>query len=147
MDMARCTAPVRGHQSASAAANCPACGGRYGRHNSGYRSYSAPSYSPALRSGSGRSSGGGSSRSIKPRWSEQVRPCFTRLKKLGRSHPSVIMSKTWQSDLTFGTSSSAMRGTTGRGSPRNCTICLSHAVSPSGSARRTLASACRYFEQ
>lgn len=67
--MARCTAPVRGHRSASAAANCPACGGRYGRHNSGYRSYSPPSYSPVLRSGGGRSNGGGSGRSIKPRWS------------------------------------------------------------------------------
>jgi hypothetical protein len=66
--MARCTAPVNGHRSASAAANCPACGGRYGRY-SGYRSYSPPSYSPSLISGSGRSSGGGSSRSSKPRWS------------------------------------------------------------------------------
>ena len=28
-DMARCTAPVRGHRSASAAADCPVCGGRY----------------------------------------------------------------------------------------------------------------------
>lgn len=26
--MVRCTAPVRGHSSASAAANCPACRGR-----------------------------------------------------------------------------------------------------------------------
>lgn len=68
--MARCTAPVKGHRSASAAANCPACGGRYSRHNSsGYRSYSPSSYSPPLRSGDGRSSGGGSGRSIKPRWS------------------------------------------------------------------------------
>ena len=36
--MARCTAPVRGHRSASAAAACPACRGR----SSGYRSYSSP---------------------------------------------------------------------------------------------------------
>lgn len=63
--MARCTAPVRGHQSASAAANCPACGGRY----SGYRAYSSSSYSSAIRSGGGRSSGGSSGRSAKPRWS------------------------------------------------------------------------------
>lgn len=68
--MARCTAPVRGHSSASAAANCPACGGRYGRYSgSGYGSYSPPSYSPSLSSGGGRSSGGGSVRSSKPRWS------------------------------------------------------------------------------
>lgn len=63
--MARCTAPVRGHRSASAAANCPACSGRYG----GYRSYSPSSYSPSLTSGGSRSSVGSSVRSSKPRWS------------------------------------------------------------------------------
>ena len=71
--MARCTAPVRGHHSAAAAADCPACGGRYGKKNSfrvygsgysDYGSYSSPSYS------SGRSSTGGSGRRTrKPRWS------------------------------------------------------------------------------
>jgi hypothetical protein len=73
--MARCTAPVRGHRTASARAECPACGGRggYGGY-SGYRSYSppsysSPSYSSSGSSGGGRSSGGGSSRSTKPRWS------------------------------------------------------------------------------
>lgn len=41
--MARCTAPVRGHRTASGRAECPACGGRggYGGY-SGYRLYSAP---------------------------------------------------------------------------------------------------------
>src|SRR5436853_5711632 len=69
--MARCTAPVRGHRSASAAADCPACGGRYGRYSgySSYGSYSSPSYSSSGSSGGGRSSGGGSGRSAKPRWS------------------------------------------------------------------------------
>jgi hypothetical protein len=68
--MARCTAPVRGHRSASAAADCPACGGRYGRYGgySSYSSYSAPSYSSAASSGGG-SSGGGSGSSARPRWS------------------------------------------------------------------------------
>ena len=68
--MARCTAPVRGHRTASGAANCPACRGRYGRHRgySRYRSYSPPSYSPSRNRGSGRSSGG-SSRTTQPRWS------------------------------------------------------------------------------
>lgn len=63
--MARCTAPVRGHRSASAAADCPACGSRYGRYSGygGYPSYSSPSYSS---SGSGR---GGSGSSARPRWS------------------------------------------------------------------------------
>ncbi|OIB01447.1 TIR domain protein [Paenibacillus sp. LC231] len=69
--MARCTAPVNGHRSASAAANCPACRGRYGRYGSGggYNSYSPSTYSSSLTSGGGRSSGGGSVRSSKPRWS------------------------------------------------------------------------------
>lgn len=65
--MARCTAPSRGHRTASGAAACPACGGR----SRGYSSY--PSYSPPYSSnrssyGSG-SSGSGSSRSRKPSWS------------------------------------------------------------------------------
>lgn len=62
--MARCTAPVRGHSSASARANCPACGSRYGR---GYGSYSSSysSGSGSSYSGSGRSIGSVSSR---PRW-------------------------------------------------------------------------------
>lgn len=70
--MARCTAPIHGHRTASGAANCPACGGRYGgyRSNSGYGSYSPSSYSPSRSSGGGLSSGGGSSRSAKPRWSK-----------------------------------------------------------------------------
>ena len=69
--MARCTAPVRGHRSASARANCPACGGRYGGYSgySGYGSYSPSSSTPSRSSGVSRSSGGGSSRSSKPRWS------------------------------------------------------------------------------
>jgi len=69
--MARCTAPVRGHRSASAAADCPACGSRYGRYGgySGYGSYSSPSYSSTGSSGGGRSSGGGSGSSARPRWS------------------------------------------------------------------------------
>ncbi|TNH76502.1 toll/interleukin-1 receptor domain-containing protein [Aeromonas caviae] len=62
--MARCTAPVRGHSSAAAAAACPAC--RYrsrGYSSSSYSDYSAYSYSPSSSSGSS-----GSSRSARPRW-------------------------------------------------------------------------------
>lgn len=69
--MARCTAPTRGHRTASAAADCPACGSRYSRYG-GYSSYgsrSYPSYSSSGSSGGRRSSGGGSGRSTRPRWS------------------------------------------------------------------------------
>lgn len=63
--MARCTAPSRGHRSAAAAANCPACSGRYSRHGSGgYSSYSTSSYSPSRISSSGTNS------SKKPSWSK-----------------------------------------------------------------------------
>lgn len=67
--MSRCTAPVRGHRTASAAADCPACGSRYGRYGgySSYESYSAPSY-PERWSGGG-SNVGNSSGTARPRWS------------------------------------------------------------------------------
>ncbi|MEA2915461.1 MAG: hypothetical protein QOJ15_7542 [Bradyrhizobium sp.] len=74
--MARCTAPVEGHRSASAAAACPACRGRYGGRYSGYSyssysspSYSSPSYSSSGSTGGGRSSGGGSGSRVRARWS------------------------------------------------------------------------------
>lgn len=68
--MAQCTAPIRGHSSAAAAAACPAC--RYrSRGYGGGRSYSDssyPSYASSGNSGGGRSGGGGSG-SARPRWS------------------------------------------------------------------------------
>ena len=66
--MARCTAPVRGHRTASGAADCPVCGGgRYGRYG-GYSSYG--SYGPYSSSPSSSLGGtGGSGSSAKPRWS------------------------------------------------------------------------------
>lgn len=68
--MARCTAPVRGHRSASAAANCPACRSRYGRY-SGYSSYSysSPSYSSSGSTRASGSSRGSSGSGGRPRWS------------------------------------------------------------------------------
>ena len=58
--MARCTAPVNGHRTASGAASCPACSGGYRRRYSGYGESSYPSYS----------SYGSSSNSASPRWSK-----------------------------------------------------------------------------
>jgi TIR domain len=69
--MSSCTAPVYGHRSSSAAANCPACGGRSGGYRSSY-GYSSgygssyPSGSGSSFSGGGGSPGGGRS---KARWS------------------------------------------------------------------------------
>lgn len=58
--MARCTAPINGHRTASGAAACPACSSR-GRSYGGYSSYSSPSYA-------GSSSSSTSSR--RPKWSK-----------------------------------------------------------------------------
>jgi len=66
--MARCTAPVYGHRTASGRAACPACGGSY-RGYGGYGSYSYPSYSQPQSSGGGGSSVGRSGSSVRPRWS------------------------------------------------------------------------------
>lgn len=69
--MARCTAPARGHRTASGRANCPACGSRYGGY-SRYGSYSSPTptfYRPTPSSSRGGGGSGGSSRSAKPSWS------------------------------------------------------------------------------
>ncbi|QDU70146.1 toll/interleukin-1 receptor domain-containing protein [Engelhardtia mirabilis] len=68
--MARCTAPVRGHSSPNAAADCPACGGRYGRYAS-YGSSPRSSYSYSGDRGGGSSSGGGGRvrATTKPHWS------------------------------------------------------------------------------
>jgi hypothetical protein len=67
--MARCTAPVYGHRTASGRAACPVCGGgdsRYSGSYGGYGSYgshSSPSYSSLSNTG------GGSGSSASPRWS------------------------------------------------------------------------------
>ncbi|WP_345784028.1 toll/interleukin-1 receptor domain-containing protein [Synoicihabitans lomoniglobus] len=72
--MPRCTAPVVGHRTASGKANCPACGGRYGRYYGGgssFGGYSSPSSyipSPSYSADSGGSSNSGSS--TRPRWSK-----------------------------------------------------------------------------
>lgn len=65
--MARCTAPSRGHRTASGAAACPACSSRYRSYNS-YPSYSSPYSSPRNNSGSG-SYGSGNTRNQKSSWS------------------------------------------------------------------------------
>lgn len=67
--MARCTAPYRGHRTASGRANCPACGGRGGY--SSYSSYTSPYSSYRSNYGSGSSSGG-STRNRKASWSSPL---------------------------------------------------------------------------
>ena len=140
--MARCTAPVRGHRTASGRAACPACGGGY-RGYSSYGSYSSPSYSSSEQRGRPEQR----RRVRQQRKAALVASRFvrgrTRLPRCGHSRRSATASRSERPCLTFGTSFSATRGTTGRGPPRSCTICSSHAVSRSGSARRTSSSARR----
>ncbi len=67
--MARCTAPVYGHRTASGRENCPVCGGNYRDYNS-YPSYSSPYFSLSNSSTSSKSnSGGGGQTKMKARWS------------------------------------------------------------------------------
>lgn len=76
--MARCTAPVHGHRTASGRAACPACGGYSSyRGYSKYDSYgSNSSYSSSGSSGGSSRSSSGGGRSIKPRWSGVGSPVF-----------------------------------------------------------------------
>lgn len=97
--MARCTAPVRGHSSAAAAAACPACRSR-SRYNSS--SYS-PSYSPLGSSGASYgSSGGKSSSGPKPRWSKAgstVSYTLTQVQSLTPIRQTVETRAVMQPDL------------------------------------------------
>jgi len=62
--MTRCTAPINGHRSAAARANCPACGGR-----NSYRSYGGYSGGYSRSSSSGISSSSSINRKTKASWS------------------------------------------------------------------------------
>lgn len=68
--MARCTAPIYGHRTASARANCPACGNSYGGYYNEFRYTSPYSSSPnnSISSSSGSSGGSGRTR-VKASWS------------------------------------------------------------------------------
>lgn len=74
--MAKCTAPVNGHRTASGAANCPACSSRYGYRSS----YSYPSNNDSYSSNRGSSSYGNynssKGRTQKPRWSKSGSSIF-----------------------------------------------------------------------
>lgn len=98
--MAQCTAPVRGHRSSAAAANCPACGGR-GYYRSSY-SYSRPvsSYRTGSSfggagSGGDRASGGGRSRRTRaggsvaynPTEWRSIEPLARKAVEQAREHP------------------------------------------------------------
>ena len=67
--MAQCTAPIKGHRTASGRANCPACGSSSYRSYGSYSSYSSPyassTSSPVSRIGGSRSA----QTKTKARWS------------------------------------------------------------------------------
>jgi len=96
--MARCTAPVNGHRTASGAANCPACGGRYG----GYNRYGSYSSSPSYSSAGSYSSGGGRSSSSRPRWSRagsSVSYTFAQIQSLTPIRETIETRAAVQPDL------------------------------------------------
>lgn len=86
----RCTAPIRGHRTASGAANCPVCGPR-SRYRSSYYSPPVSQY----RSGGGGSydggtlarSRGGASLSYTPAERRTLDPIRREAKKQAVSHP------------------------------------------------------------
>ena len=113
--MAQCTAPVRGHRTASAAAACPACSSRYHSYGSNrYSPYSSP-YSSSGSSSGGQSIGGGSSRTVRPRWSRAGSSVLYTPAEVRHLHLSAKKSKSERPYLTFVTSFCATRGTTGKG--------------------------------
>ena len=69
--MARCTAPSRGHRTASGAANCPACRNRYGGYSSrnSYSSYDN-SYSSSRSTSSSGNYNTSKGRTQKASWSK-----------------------------------------------------------------------------
>lgn len=69
--MARCTAPVRGHSSSAAAAECPACRYRTSYRGSGYVSSYSSSGSSGASYGSAGSGGGAVSSRSTPRWAKE----------------------------------------------------------------------------
>jgi hypothetical protein len=97
--MSRCTAPLRGHRTASARADCPVCGGR-SRSYGGYGSYSSPSYSSSGSGGGSRSSGSGSG--ARPRWSRPgstVSYTYAQVQSLTPIRETVETRATKQPDL------------------------------------------------
>ena len=84
--MARCTAPVNGHRTASGAASCPACSSRYGyRSNYSYPTYN-DSYTPIRNSSSGNynSSKG---RTQKPKWSNSSSSIYYTISEINALTP------------------------------------------------------------
>src|SRR4051812_9371128 len=94
--MAQCTAPYRGHRTASGRANCPACGGR-GGYRSSYSYSVGSSYGGSGRSGYGTSSGGsgggsrrtrtGRSVSYTPTEWRTVEPFTEKASEQAQAHP------------------------------------------------------------
>jgi hypothetical protein len=95
--MAQCTAPVYGHRSSAAAANCPACRGRSGYSRASYAPYGGSSSSGSGRGPTyGRSSGSGTtsrrtrtgrSVSYSPSEWRAIEPYAEKAAEQARAHP------------------------------------------------------------
>lgn len=96
--MSRCTAPVRGHSSAAAAAACPAC--RY--RNSSRSYYSSASSGSSYVNSSNVGGGSRSSGSSRPSWSRAGSPVsytFAQVQSLTPIRQTVETRATTQPDL------------------------------------------------
>jgi hypothetical protein len=93
--MARCTAPVKGHHSASAAANCPVCRYKsygYSSYPSNYTSYKSPSISN-INSASSVNYNISKGRTIKPLWSNSKSSIYYTLSEVRTLTPIEKMLK------------------------------------------------------
>jgi hypothetical protein len=140
--MARCTAPVRGHSSAAAAAACPACSSRSSYRYGGYSSsYSAPGRTEGGYSGSGASRSSSGSR---PRWSRSgstVSYTSAQVQSLTPIRETVEMRAAAQPDLRDVFLCHAWDDR--QGPAKELHDFSWRRVSKFGSARKTLALECR----
>ncbi|WP_233886000.1 toll/interleukin-1 receptor domain-containing protein [Tenacibaculum piscium] len=86
--MSRCTAPSRGHRTASAAANCPACRNRYSNYNSisSYPSYDN-SYSSSRSTSSSGNYNSSKGRTQKASWSKSSSAIYYTSSELNTLNP------------------------------------------------------------
>lgn len=99
--MARCTAPVNGHRTASGVANCPACSSKYGYRTSySYSSYNE-SYSSNRNSSSHGNYNSSKGRTQKPKWSKSSSSIYYTISEINALTPvrKVVEQRADKSDI------------------------------------------------
>ncbi|WP_412984754.1 toll/interleukin-1 receptor domain-containing protein [Pontimicrobium sp. IMCC45349] len=99
--MARCTAPVNGHRTASGKANCPACRNRYSRYRSNYSYPSYDDYSLSNRATSSGNYNSSKGRTRKASWSKSGSSIFYTTAEINTLTPvrKVVEKKAEKQDV------------------------------------------------